>query len=124
MESFIKYFGLAVIWLCDFFAPAGKFILLIGFFVSIDSITGVLVARKLGTFNSKELRRIIPKYIAYGCGILVSFVIQSQFFPDFPAMKLIAGLVAYIELVSIDENIKAITGQSLFKSAIQRFKNK
>lgn len=117
---FIKYLLLFFIWVADFFYPTGKFILIVGFFITMDSFTGVAAAKRNGTFNSKELRRIIPKFIAYGCAVLVSYVIQVMFFPDFPAMKLVAGLIAYIELVSIDENIKLITGISLFKFFIKK----
>jgi len=124
MHSLIKYFLLAVIWMAEFFQPTGKFVLIVGFFVIADTITGVIVAKRNNDYNSRELRRVISKFIAYGVGVLVSFVIQIIFFPDFPAMKLVSGLIAYIELVSIDENIRAITGASLFKTFTKMLNHK
>ncbi|HOK59509.1 MAG TPA: hypothetical protein PK432_00850, partial [Candidatus Dojkabacteria bacterium] len=65
---------------------------------------------------------VFPKFIIYGCAVLVAHVLQRQFFPDFPAMKIIAGFVAYSELMSIDENIQKITGFSVFKFFIKKLK--
>ena len=106
-----------------FFYPTAQFLLLVGFMVVMDTITGVMALSKTGeAFTSKKFRAVIPKYTGYGAGILVAHVIQQQFFPDFPAMKMVAGLVAWSELISIDENIKKITGVSLFKSVIKKLK--
>ena len=54
MATLFKYISLAPILLVDFFYPTGKFLLLIGFFVMMDTITGVVVAKKQGDFNSKN----------------------------------------------------------------------
>jgi len=106
-----------------FFYPTAQFLLLVGFFVAIDTITGVMALSKTGElFTSRKFRAFVPKYIAYGCGVLVAHVLQMQFFPDFPAMKIIAGLIAYGELISIDENIHKLTGVSLFKFFIKKLK--
>ena len=104
-----------------FFYPTAQFLMLIGFMVMMDTITGVMALSKTGEeFTSKKFRAVIPKYTGYGVGILVAHVIQCQFFPEFPAMIMVAGLVAWSELVSIDENIKKITGVSLFKFFIKK----
>ena len=80
-------------------------------------------AFKLGEeLTSKKFRVVFPKFIVYGCAILVAHVLQRQFFPDFPAMKIVAGFVAYSELMSIDENIQKITGVSMFKFFIKKLK--
>lgn len=123
MSTIQKYFFMIAGWLFIYFYPAFEFILLVGFFVLMDTITGVIAAKKRGEIiTSKKLRSVFPKYIIYGVSILVAHVVQQQFFPDFPALKLIAGFVAYVELKSIDENIKDATGVSLFKSVITKLK--
>lgn len=125
MGTIQKYFFVALSWLGIYFYPSFQFILLVGFFVVADTITGVMAAYKLGEpITSKKFRGIIPKYIVYGTGVLVAHVLQRQFFPDFPAMKIIAGLVAYTELMSIDENISKITGVRLFEFFIKKLKSK
>lgn len=121
MDFLKKQFFICISWIIIYFYPTAQFLLLIGFFVAMDTITGVIALSKTGEdFTSKKFRAVIPKYIGYGVGILVAHVLQQQFFPDFPAMKIIAGLVAYSELISIDENIKKITGISLFKYFIKK----
>ncbi len=123
MEVIQKYIYTALAWLFIFFSPATPFILLVGFFVVADTITGVAAAKnREETITSKKFRRAVSKYIVYGVAVLVAHVIQTQFFPDFPALKLIAGFIAYSELMSIDENIKDITGVSLFTYFIKKLK--
>lgn len=122
MDALRKYSILAAYWLIIFFYPAMQFVLLVGFFVFADSVTGAIAANKQGTFNSKKFRSVVPKYIVFGIAVLTAHLIQQVFFHDIPAMKLVAGLIAYGELISIDENIKIITGKSLFTFFIKKLK--
>jgi len=116
-----KYLLLSFSWLVIYFYPTGPFLLLIGFFIAADTITGVLAAG-LENFKSRRFLDCIKKYVVYGIAVLIAHVLQIQFFPDFPALKIISGLVAYNELMSIDENIQKITGFSLFKFFIKKLK--
>lgn len=123
MILFQKYFFPILSWLLIYFYPTAQFILLIGFFVTMDTITGMLAARKEGQeITSKKFREVIRKFVVYSAAILTAHVIQMQFFPEFPATKMIGGLIAYSELMSIDENIARITGVSLFKFFIKKLK--
>lgn len=123
MEIFKKYFFICASYLFVYFYPTVQFLLLVGFFIVADTITGVIAALKRGEeFRSRRFRDVIGKFMVYGVAVLVAHVLQMQFFPDFPAMKIIAGLVAYSELMSIDENIYDITGVSLFKFFIKKLK--
>ncbi len=106
-----------------YFYPAGQFILLVGFFITADTITGVIAANKRGEIlTSKRGSDVIRKFLTYGVGVIVSHVIQCEFLPDLPCMKIIAGLIAFNELKSIDENIKDISGYSLFEYFIKKLK--
>lgn len=123
MDPLKKYAFICLSWLCIYFYPTAQFLILIGFFVGADTITGVIAAKKRGEpITSKKFRSVIMKYAGYGVGVIVAHVLQSQWFPDVPAMKIISGLIAYSELISIDENIKDITGVSLFKFFIKKLK--
>jgi len=123
MDFFKKQLFICLSWIAIYFAPTLEFLLLIGFFVAADTITGVIAAFKSGQeITSKRFRDAIPKYIVYGVGIFVAYVLQKQFFPEFPAMKIIGGLISLGELKSIDENIHKITGLSLFKFFINKLK--
>jgi hypothetical protein len=112
--KFLSPFILAVL------LPSAEYVIIAAFFVLSDTLTGVLAAKKKGErFNSLRLFDTVPKLIAYGTAILIAAVIQWKFMPEFPCIKGITLFVVYIELKSIDENITAITGQSMFKKIIQ-----
>jgi phage-related holin len=103
--------------------PAAQFILLVGFFIAADTITGVVAANKRGEkLTSKRGSDVIRKFLVYGVGVIVAHVVQREFLSDFPALKIIAGLIAFNELKSIDENIKDISGYSLFDYFIKKLK--
>lgn len=123
MDTFKKQLFICLSWVAIYFYPTAQFLLLVGFFVAMDTITGVMALSKTGEeFTSKKFRGVVPKYLGYGCAVLVAHVLQMQFFPDFPALKIISGLIGYSELISIDENIHKITGVSLFKFFIKKLK--
>ena len=123
MDSFKNYFFAFLYWLFIYFQPTYEFIMLVGFLVSIDTITGMYASAKEGIpITSKRFREMFPKFIVYGAAVLTAHVIEQKFFPDFPAMKIISGFIAYSELMSIDENIQRVTGVSLFKVLIKKLK--
>lgn len=121
MDQLRYYFWFCCFWLATYFYPAAQYVLLVGFFIGADTITGVVAANKRGErITSKRFSDVIRKFLVYGVAVLVSCVIQKQFFSDFPAMKIIAGLIALNELKSLDENIKDISGYSLFEYFIKK----
>lgn len=114
-----------LMWLSVYFSPVFPLIFSIGFFVICDAITGVIASKKRKEpFTSKKLRDSIYKFIEYGVGILVAHIIERQFIPDLPALKLIAGFCAYIELKSINENIEKSSGINIFKMILEKIKTK
>lgn len=120
MDFLLTKLSILIFFLIDFFYPTYQFILIVGFFILVDTVTGALLAKRRGKFTSRGLRRVFPKYLVYGLVILVAYIIERCFFPDFPALKLISGLVAWNELVSIDENFKGLYGFSVFKIFIDK----
>lgn len=110
-----NFLGLLGTYLISFFTPLAWWLVAVGLFVAADFITGILKAKKQKEeIKSKKMFNTVTKFVAYGIAIIVSHSLSLLFFPDFPAVKLIAGFVAFIEVKSLDENIKAITGFSLF----------
>ena len=123
MELFKKQLFIILYWIAIYFYPAGQFVLLVGFFIIADTITGLVAANKRGeAITSKRGSDVIRKFLVYGCGVIVAHVIQREFVSDFPCMKIISGLIAFNELKSIDENIKSISGFSLFEFFIKKLK--
>lgn len=125
LSTFSNLLGVLFTYLVAFFAPINIWIALVGLFVFADFVTALLKAHKLGEkISSKKMFTSIPKFIAYGTAVIIAHALFLTFFPEFPAVKLITGFIAYIELKSIDENFKAITGHSFFKSFIDKLNPK
>jgi phage-related holin len=102
-------------------APAANLMFVIGLLVVSDFVTGVLAARKREeTINSKKMRNSVTKGIGYMVAILVAYMMQKVFIKDFEVMKIVAALIAFIELKSIDENLESLTGKSLFNQFLKK----
>lgn len=108
-----------------FFSPTAPFIMLVGFIIIVDMITALICVRKEGgKVESRKLARTVGKFLVYGCAILTAHVVSKFFFPSFPALQLIAGFITFVELKSIDENIKKFTGHSMFGALLDKLKPK
>lgn len=80
-----------------------------------------MAARKRGEeITSKKMRPTVTKGIGYMIAILVAHVFEQHFIQGFDAMKIVAGLIAFIEVKSLDENFRVITGKSLFKQFLKK----
>lgn len=125
-DKAFEYFYMGIIWVFSYFAPTFPVIILIGFFVFSDTITGIMASLKEGNrFESKKLRSTVGKLSAYGIAVLVAHVVDKNFLTnDFPGMKLISGFICFIEIKSINENIEIITKLNLFQKITQQFKFK
>lgn len=124
-KTVIDFLLNAGMWLWVYFSPTFSVILIIGFFVVCDMITGIVAARKIGEpITSKRLRETIGKFLSYGIAILVAHVIEQQFIHDFPALKAISGFLVYIELKSMNENFEKITGHNIFNTVLEKLKVK
>jgi hypothetical protein len=122
MKNFIlNRLEIIITFLVVYFAPTFQILFGIGFLVMIDFVTGILSARKRGEeITSKKMRPTIMKGFGYMSSILVAYVIQKVFMPEMEVMKIVSGLVAMMELKSLDENLTTITGKSLFKKFLEK----
>lgn len=125
LNLFSNFIGIIGTYLIAFLSPINLWIAFVGLFVFADFITALLKAYKLNeSITSRKMFTTIPKFIAYGLAVIIAHALFLAFFPEFPAVKLITGFIAYIELKSIDENFKAITGHSFFKAFIDKLNPK
>lgn len=119
--DFKKWMVAAVMSSLTLIAPAANLMFVIGLLVVSDFVTGVLAARKREeTINSKKMRNSVTKGIGYMVAILVAYMMQKVFIKDFEVMKIVAALIAFIELKSIDENLESLTGKSLFNQFLKK----
>jgi hypothetical protein len=94
-----------------------------------DTITGIWKSKKLGIpITSRGLSAFISKILLYCGGVAMIFAVDKlilnelvmQFFTvELMATKIISMIFAFIELVSINENWKAVKGFDLWAKTVE-----
>jgi hypothetical protein len=104
--------------LVSILAPIKGMLLTVGFLVFMDTITGVLAARKKNIpIKSARLRDMVSKSLIYMSAILVFYLAETQLLGGaLPLSKIVAGSIASVELMSLVENYNVLTGTNLFDS--------
>jgi hypothetical protein len=98
----------------SFFVPIKGFLLFVIAVTFADMVTGIKAARKKGQkINSRGLYRTSEKIAVYFVGIMIFEGAKNTFSLPVPITYMVAFLIATVELYSISENIKRITGVNL-----------
>ena len=110
----------------SFFLPISGILILIGVSVIVDTITGVWKSKKLGTpITSKKLSAVISKILLYEVTIMLFYLIDyfiindivlTFFSVELLITKILALVLVSIEVISLNENIKAVKGIDLWTS--------
>lgn len=119
MLAWIKALTLSLVAV---FAPV-KTVILTAFVLAVaDLILGLIAAHRRGEkISSKGIGRTVTKMTIYEIAILLAFLVQNYMIDDaLPAVKIIGGLIGTVELKSILENLDTISGNSLFKTLIEK----
>ena len=118
---------LTLISIClAFFLPISGILLMIGLLITIDTFTGIWKANKLKEkITSRKLSSIISKLALYEITVIMFFLIDKFILNDIiltffsvPLMltKIVALVLASIEVMSINENYKVVKGIDLWQS--------
>ena len=118
---------LTLISICfAFFLPISGILIMIGVLISIDTITGIWKANKVGDkITSRKLSSIISKLALYEITVIMFFLIDqfilneiilTFFSVPFMLTKVVALVLASIEVMSINENYKIVKGIDLWQS--------
>ena len=118
---------LTLISICfAFFLPISGILIMIGVLISIDTITGIWKANKLGDkITSRKLSSIISKLALYEITVIMFFLIDkfilneiilTFFSVPFMLTKVVALVLSSIEVMSINENYKIVKGIDLWQS--------
>ena len=118
---------LTLISICfAFFLPISGILLMIGVLISIDTITGIWKANKIGEkITSRKLSSIISKLALYELTVIMFFLIDQFILNDimltffsvpFMLTKIVALVLSSIEVMSINENYKVVKGIDLWQS--------
>ncbi len=119
-----------------FLLPIKGLILLVGFMILLDTVTGVWKAKKIGEkITSSKLSRVISKMLLYQLGLITFFILEKYLLGEFVLLftslpylltKIVAVFFVGVELMSLNENIKVVYGQNffqLFRSMLTRVKD-
>jgi len=123
---------LTLISICfAFFLPISGILIMIGVLISIDTITGIWKAKKLGEkITSRKLSAIISKLALYEVTVIMFFLIDKFILNDiiltffsvpFMLTKVVALVLASIEVMSINESYKQVKQVDLWQSAKDLF---
>jgi hypothetical protein len=114
-----------------FFMPIWGLLFLIGFAISLDTITGVWKSKKNKVpFSSRLFSSIASKMALYEITVILFYLIDYfilngiviKFFSvDLLLTKIVALILVSIEVISINENYKAVRGLDLWDSAKRLF---
>ena len=110
----------------SFFLPISGILILIGLSVILDSLAGVWKSRKLGTsITSRKLSAVISKILLYEVTVMLFYLIDYYILNDIVltffsvellTTKILALVLVSIEVISINENYKAVKNIDLWES--------
>jgi hypothetical protein len=108
-----------------FLQPIHYIMLAVGGFIFADTLIAYFRTKKMKQkWTSRKMRMgLVPKLITYQMVVitffLLDFALLNEFITNFVqieyfATKIIASVMIYIELLSIDETFKVLRGKSIF----------
>ena len=110
----------------SFFLPIVGILILIAASVILDTITGIWKAKKLKQpITSRRLSAIISKILLYEATVMLFYamdkfllndIVSSFFSIELLTTKILALTMVSIEVISINENYKAVKGIDLWAS--------
>lgn len=110
----------------SFFLPISGILILIGVSVILDTITGVWKSYKLKTkVTSRKLSAVISKILLYEVTVMLFYLIDYYILNDIVLTffsvsllitKILALVLVSIEIISINENYKAVKNIDLWQS--------
>lgn len=121
----MKITGKAIIWpLITFFTPISGILILMITLILADTATGIWKSKKLGVpITSRGMSAFVSKVFLYCGGVLLIFAVDELllneimlyfFTVEHLATKCISMIFAFVELISINENWKAVKGFDLW----------
>ena len=110
----------------SFFLPIYGILILIFFCIVFDTITGIWKAKKTKTpVTSRRLSAIISKILLYEATVMLFYlmdyyllndIVMTFFSIELLTTKILALVLVSVEIVSINENYKAVKGIDLWAS--------
>ena len=113
LNMLMKTIGIALI---TFFAPIYPAMIAVGILILIDTITGIIAAKRAGeSITSKKMGMCITKSIVYQLLIISAHLCETFLFAQIPFVKISLAFLAMTEFTSLAENFEKATGKNLLK---------
>ena len=107
----MKWFKDLYLVLFAFLVPIQSLLLFTGILIFIDLIFGVWAAKiRNEHLTSRAFRATISKTCAYQLAIVTAQILQTNFIPLIPVVKILSSTIGLAEAKSIFENLHTITG--------------
>ncbi len=119
-----KWLIATLIGLVSFLAPIKLAAHCILALVSMDFLTGLWKAKKLGDpITSAKMRRTLSKALIYIIALIGALCVEKLADVDF-VIKWITSIIGFIEGKSLLENLDAVNGSPIFKTIIKKLGSK
>lgn len=107
-----------------FISPLLPLAVLVSTLIATDFIFGIYRAYKLGELiNSRKMGHTISKMFLYNMAVLTVFMLEKIIVgTDMQFTKIAVGVIAMVEVKSIDESFKILYGFSIYESIIGKIK--
>lgn len=112
------------IGLVAFVSPLFPLAILVSTLIGTDFVFGIYRAYKTRQeINSRKMGHTISKLFLYNLAVLSVFMLEKLVLgTDTQFTKVVVGVVAMVELKSIDESFRILYGFSIYESLIDKIK--
>lgn len=118
----VLYLKASAIVLVAYFAPLESTLALTGSLVIADLLTGIAASIKAKKrITSSRFSHTINKTCVFLVTICTAYVVQS-IVPDQPILKVVTGLIAIREALSVLENLNILSNDNILTSIIDKLK--
>lgn len=118
----LNHLSLLVAAVVSIFTPVTPIILTILFLVAIDFILAIYRVWRTDPklITSRNMSNTIGKILIYTSTILSLFMLETYILgPIIPITKMVAALISFVEVKSIDETFKLLLGYSFYDKLIE-----
>jgi len=107
-----------------FLTPLFPMALLVSTLIGTDFVFGLYRAYKTQEqINSRKMGHTISKMFLYNMAVLSVFMLEKIIIgTDIQFTKIAVGVIAMVELKSIDESFRILYGFSIYESLVERLK--
>lgn len=103
-------------------APIHSIILVTGILIVLDFITGIWAAYKREEkIKSARMRDSVTKMVIFQVAVISGFLMEKYLLDNsVPVSKIVAGVIAATEGLSLFENLNTISGKNVFGALIEK----